>query len=135
MSRRQAAKHFNISRDSVAKMLSYSTPPGYQRRSPIRRPKLDAFVSTIDHWLDDDLKVPRKQRHTAKRVFDRLRDECRFTGGYTIIKDYMREREQRRQQVFVPLSHPAGMGRPTSTRRWSSSAAWSGRRTSLCSTC
>ena len=108
MSRRQAAKHFNISRDSVAKMLSYSTPPGYQRQSPIRRPKLDAFVSTIDHWLDEDVKVPRKQRHTAKRVFDRLRDECGFTGGYTIIKDYMREREQRRQEVFVPLSHPPG---------------------------
>ncbi|WP_448471005.1 helix-turn-helix domain-containing protein, partial [Martelella sp. AMO21009] len=40
MSRRQAAKHFNISRDSVAKMLMYSTPPGYQRQSPVRRPKL-----------------------------------------------------------------------------------------------
>jgi len=108
MSRRQAAKHFNISRDSVAKMLSYSTPPGYQRRSPIRRPKLDGFVSTIDHWLDEDVKVPRKQRHTAKRVFERLRDECGFAGGYTIIKDYMREREQRRREVFVPLSHPPG---------------------------
>jgi len=108
MSRRQAAKHFNISRDSVTKMMSYSTPPGYQRQSPIRRPKLDAFVSTIDHWLDEDMKVPRKQRHTAKRVFDRLRDERGFTGGYTIIKDYMRERDQRRQEVFVPLAHSPG---------------------------
>jgi len=84
--------------------------PGYQRQSPIRRPKLDAFVSTIEHWLEEDLKVPRKQRHTAKRVFDRLRDERGFTGGYTIIKDYMRERDQRRQEVFVPLSHPPGHG-------------------------
>jgi transposase len=75
MIRHRAAKHFNISRDSVAKMVSYSTPPGYQRQLPIRRPKLDAFVSTIEHWLKEDLKVPRKQRHTAKRVFDRLRDE------------------------------------------------------------
>ncbi|MXN49476.1 IS21 family transposase, partial [Shinella kummerowiae] len=108
MTRRQAAKHFNVSRDSVAKMLSYSTPPGYQRRSPIRRPKLDAFVSTIEQWLEADMVMPRKQRHTAKRVFDRLRDECGFTGGYTIIKDYMRERDQRRQEVFVPLSHPPG---------------------------
>ena len=110
MSRRQAAKHFNISRDSVAKMMAYSTPPGYQRQSPIRRPKLDAYVSTIDHWLDEDVKVPRKQRHTAKRVFGRLRDERGFTGGYTIIKDYMREREQRRQEVFMPLSHAPGHG-------------------------
>ena len=76
MSQRQAAKHFNISRDSVSKMLSYSTPPGYRRQAPVRRPKLDAFVSTIDRWLEEDLKVPRKQRHTARRVFDRLREEC-----------------------------------------------------------
>ena len=58
MTRRQAAKHFNISCDSVSKMLSYSTPPGYQRRLPIRWPRLDAFISTIDHWLDEDAKVP-----------------------------------------------------------------------------
>ena len=56
----------------------------------MRRPKLNAFVATIDGWLDEDLRVPRKQGHTAKRVFDRLSDECGFTGGYTIIKDYMR---------------------------------------------
>ncbi|MET3602088.1 transposase [Martelella mangrovi] len=106
MRRRQAAKHFNISRESVAKMLSYSTPPGYQRRSPVRLPKLDAFISTVDHWLDEDRQVLRKRRHTAKRVFDRLRDECGFTGGYTIIKDYIREREQRRRETFRPLFHP-----------------------------
>lgn len=109
MSRRQAAKQFDISRDSVAKMVSYSTPPSYQRQLPIRRPKLNAFVSTIEHWLEEDLKVPRKRRHTAKRVFDRLHDE-RFTGAYMIIKDYMRELDQRRQDVFVPLAHPPGHG-------------------------
>lgn len=108
MSQRKAAKHFNISRDMVRKMVAYSAPPGYRRQPPVRRPKLDAFVSTIDHWLDEDRQVPRKQRHTAKRVFDRLGDECGFTGGYPIIKDCMREREQRRQEVFVPLSHPPG---------------------------
>jgi len=49
MSWRRAAKHLNILRDSEAKMPSYLTPSGYQRQSPIRRPKLNAFVSTIDH--------------------------------------------------------------------------------------
>lgn len=47
--------------------------------------------------------MPCKQRNTAKRVFDRLRDECGFTGGYTIIKDYMRKRTQLRHEAFVPL--------------------------------
>ena len=108
MSQRAAARHFNISRDSVRKMLSFSSPPGYRREKAIKRPKLDGFTEIIDAWLDGDKDVHRKQRHTAKRVFDRLRDEHGFTGGYTIIKDYLREREQRRREVFVPLSHPPG---------------------------
>ncbi|GAB2208939.1 hypothetical protein ROS1_57570 [Roseibium sp. ROS1] len=52
--------------------------------------------------------MPRKQRHTAKRLFDRVRDECGFTGDYTIIRDYMRERALHRREVFVPLLHPPG---------------------------
>jgi transposase len=52
----------------------------------------------------------RKQRHTAKRVFERLRDEHGFTGGYTIVKDYMREHRRRSQEMFVPLAHPPGHG-------------------------
>ncbi|MDH7786805.1 transposase [Ochrobactrum sp. 19YEA23] len=84
MCRRQAEKHFNISRDRMAKIAAYSTPPGYQWRTP------------IEHWLDDDLKMPRKPRHTAKRVFDQLRDKCGLTGGYAIIMDNMGEWNPRR---------------------------------------
>lgn len=108
MSQREASRHFGISRDTVRKMMAYSVPPGYRRQAPVRRPKLDAFIAIIDRWLEADRAVPRKQRHTAKRVFDRLRDEHGFTGGYTIIKDYMRDRARRGQEMFVPLAHPAG---------------------------
>ena len=66
MSQRQAAKHFNVSRDSVAKMLAYSSPPGYRRQAASRRPKLDDFTAMIDGWLEGDCSAPRKQRHTAK---------------------------------------------------------------------
>ena len=51
---------------------------------------------------------PRKQRHTAKRIFERLRDECGFDGGYTIVKDYVRLRKRTGREMFVPLSHPPG---------------------------
>jgi hypothetical protein len=44
----------------------------------------------IDAILNDDKQKPVKQRHTAKRIFDRLKDEHQFTGGYTIVKDYVR---------------------------------------------
>lgn len=108
MSQREAARVFNVSRDTVRKMMSFSVPPDYRRQAEIRRPKLDPFLPIIESWLEADRTMPRKQRHTAKRVFDRLREECDFTGGYTIIKDYIRERERRGQEVFVPLSHPPG---------------------------
>ncbi len=108
MSARTAARHFGISRDSVRKMLSFSVPPGYRRQAEIKRPKLDGFTEIIDVWLAEDQGRNRKQRHTAKRVLERLRDEHGFTGGYTIIKAYMRERERRGREMFVPLTHPPG---------------------------
>jgi transposase len=108
MSERAAARQFGISRDSVKKMMSFSVPPGYRRTAAIKRPKLDGFSEIIDQWLRDDIGQHRKQRHTAKRVFDRLRDEHGFTGGYTIVKDYVRDHQRRRQEMFVPLHHAPG---------------------------
>ena len=88
MSERAAARHFGVSRQSVRKMLQFSVPPGYRRTAPVRRPKLDEFTGLIEQWLGDDSRHGyRKQRHTAKRIFERLRDEHGFTGGYTIVKD------------------------------------------------
>ena len=89
-------------------MLRFSVPPGYRRRAEIRRPKLDGFTEIIEQWLRDDLGQRAKQRHTAKRVFERLRDEHGFAGGYTIVKDYVREHRRRGREMFVPLHHPPG---------------------------
>ena len=108
MSERAAARHFGISRESVKKMMQFSVPPGYRRTAATRRPKLDGFTEIIEQWLRDDIGQHRKQRHTAKRVFDRLRDEHGFTGGYTIVKDYVRDQQRRRQEMFVPLHHAPG---------------------------
>ena len=108
MSTREAARVFGLHRDTVRKMLEYSVPPGYRRQSPPRRPKLERFTGVIDRILESDLSVPRKQRHTAKRIFERLRDEHGFGGQYTIVKDYVREHRRRSQEMFVPLSHSPG---------------------------
>ncbi len=83
-------------------------PSGYRRTAEIKRPKLDAFVDQIDHWLVEDKARPRKQRHTSKRIFERLRNEYGFDGGYTIVKDYVRTKKRGSRGMFVPLSHPAG---------------------------
>ena len=108
LSQREAARRFGIDRKTVGKMLQFSEPPGYRRSAPPRRPKLEGFTGIIDEILERDRMVPRKQRHTAKRIFERLRDEHGFTGGYTIVKDYVREQRMRSREMFVPLAHPPG---------------------------
>jgi transposase len=89
-------------------MLQYAVPPGYQRQQPIKRPKLGPWLGVIDAILNDDKQRPAKQRHTSKRIFERLKEEHGFTGGYTIVKDYVRTATLRGQEMFVPLVHPAG---------------------------
>ena len=108
MSEREAAKEFGLARETVRKMLRYSVPPGYRRQQPARRPKLDAWVGAIDQILENDKTRGKKQRHTAKRIFERLRDEHAYTGGYTIVKDYVRLRKLSQREMFVPLEHPPG---------------------------
>ncbi len=104
----EAARLFGIDRKTVAKILKHSVPPGYRRSAPPVRPKLDPFIATIDQILKDDKRVIKKQRHTAKRIHARLRDEHGFTGGITIVTDYVREKERRTREVFVPLAHAPG---------------------------
>lgn len=108
ISERAAADRFGINARTVSKMLKFSVPPGYVRTKPPFRPKLDGFTGVIEAILASDKGRPRKQRHTSKRIFERLRDEHGFTGKITIVKDYVAGWRQRTQEMFVPLAHPAG---------------------------
>jgi transposase len=108
ISRREAARRFGIDPRTVAKMLAFSVPPGYRRSRSPARPKLDPFVGIIERILEEDKTRPAKQRHTSKRIFERLRDEHGYSGGLTIVKDYVRARRQRQREVFVPLRHDPG---------------------------
>jgi transposase len=108
LSRRETARRFGIDPRTVAKMLMFSVPPGYRRSRSPARPKLDRFVGLIDQMLEDDKVRPAKQRHTSKRIFERLRDEHGYAGGLTIVKDYVLGQRQRQREMFVPLRHDPG---------------------------
>ena len=118
-SQRDVAREFGLARKTIRKMLEFSEPPGYQRQKPVRRPKLGPWQGVIDAILEDDKQRPKKQRHTAKRIFDRLRAEHAFTGGYTIVKDYVREQKtaQPGDVRAVERIHRARR-RPTSAKLW-----------------
>ncbi len=107
-SRREAARVFGLNRETVAKMCRFSLPPGYTRTKPAEKPKLGPHVAVIDAILEADRTAPAKQRHTAKRIFERLRDEHGFGGGYTVVKDHVRVSRARGRETFVPLAHPPG---------------------------
>jgi len=108
LSKRAVARRYGIDPRTVDKMMEFSVPPGYRRLKPPVRPKLDLFIAIIDKILFDDKGRPQKQQHTSKRIFERLRDEHGFTGGITIVKDYVAGWRQRGQEMFVPLVHPPG---------------------------
>ena len=93
MSQREAARQFGVDRKVIRKMLDHAEPSGYRRSKPAPRAKLDGFTEIIDHIFAGDKKVPKKQRHTAKRIFERLRDEYQFTGKITIVTDYTKPYE------------------------------------------
>lgn len=107
-SRREAARVFGLSRETVSKMCRFSLPPGYTRTKPVEKPKLGPLLPAIDAIVESDRTAPVKQRHTAKRIFERLRDEHGFAGGYTVVKDYVRISRARGRETFVPLAHPPG---------------------------
>ena len=92
---------FGLSRETVSKMCRFSAPPGYVRARPAAKPKLDPLIGVIDAILDADRTAPVKQRHTAKRIFERLRDEHGYGGGYTVVKDYVRRAKARGRETFV----------------------------------
>jgi transposase len=84
----------------------------------VKRPKLGPWVGVIDAILEEDKSTPPKQRHTAKRIFERLREEHSFTGGYTIVKDYVHTAKLRSREMFVPLRHAPGEAQADFGEAW-----------------
>lgn len=108
ISKRAACREYVLGWHTLEKILAHEEPPGYRRTKPRKKPKLEDFLPIIHQILEDDRGAPKKQRHTAWRIFERLQKEHDFSGGYTIVKDAVRSWKQGQQEVFLPLSHPAG---------------------------
>lgn len=108
ISKRQACRTYEIHWATLKKILAHEEPPGYHRTQSPRRRTIEPVLPILRQILADDTKAPRKQRHTAYRIWQRLRDEHAFTGGYTTVKDAVRELRGSTKEVFLPLSHPPG---------------------------
>jgi transposase len=107
-SKRSIQRRYGLHWDTLEKILGHAEPPGYRLSRPRVKRKIGPYLAIIHQIIEDDKAEHRKQRHTAKRIFDRLRAEYGFDGGYTIVKDAVREYRLRQKEVFVPLRHDPG---------------------------
>lgn len=76
-------------------------------------PVLGDYIPIIDKWLEEDRKAPRKQRHTVRRIYCRLRDEYGYEGSYSSVKKYVRKKKfvmRVKLNGYLPLEQPKGCG-------------------------
>ena len=112
LSIRALAERHGVHRRAVRQALASPLPP--VKRTPVSRPapKLGPYRELIDSWLERDRDAPRKQRHTAKRIWERLRDEHAADVAERTVREYVhRARRERGEgvQAFVPQVHEAGV--------------------------
>jgi len=107
-SKRSIQREYGLHWKTLEKILTHIEPPGYRISQGRRKRKLERFLPVIDEILRADTTAPRKQRHTAKRIFDRMRAEHGYTGGITVVKEAVRAWRRTHAEVFIPLRHPPG---------------------------
>jgi transposase len=80
-----------MSRKTIRKTLAFPVPPGYRRRKVMNRPKLGPYLEVIDQIVKQDAGQPEEQRHTARWIWEWLKERHGFTGGFTIVRDYVQQ--------------------------------------------
>ena len=106
--KREACREYGLHWDTLKKILAHEEPPGYQFKRPRAKPALGPFLPVIHQILAADRQAPKKQRHTARRIFDRLREEHGYTGCESIVRAAVHDWRTTQAEVFVPLAHPPG---------------------------
>lgn len=107
LSKRQARKEYSLHWDTLQKILQHEAPPGYRKKQPREKPVLGPFMALIHEILEADRQAPKKQRHTARRILERLRQQG-YHGGRTVVQEEVRRWKQRSAEVFMPLVHRPG---------------------------
>ncbi len=110
---REIAREYGHSRKTVRKALKGMTPR-YRREKEPHHPVMGRYREMIDRWLIEDQKQPRKQRHTANRVYRRLATECDFVGGESTVRRYVRLRRADlgigKNEPMVPMAYAVESG-------------------------
>jgi len=100
---RRLSRQLHLSRQAIRKALSQTEPPRYGLKKPRACPVMDPFRDVVAGWLADDGHAPPKQRHTAKRVYDRLVEDYQFGGVEATVRRYVALLRAKAPEVFIPL--------------------------------
>jgi len=108
ISKRAACKRFSIHWDTLKRILANDVPPGYVRKQACEKSVIAPWLGRLKELIEANHDLPAKQRYTVVRMWQVLHGEG-FTGGYTTVKDAVREiRQEAPKEVFMPLSQPPG---------------------------
>ena len=106
---REAARRTGWSRQAIRKALAApAVVPRYALSAPRPAPVMDPYLPFVRQWLTDDESAPRKQRHTARRIYDRLVAEHGFPGAEVTVRQAVARLRGVRREVYVPLEAPFG---------------------------
>ena len=105
-SKRSVCREYGLGWWTLYKILTHPEPPGY-RVSADAQDRVGEFLGVIDDILEAQDR-PGEQRHTARRIFERLRDEYGYSGGITQVREAVAQAKAYSKEVFVPISHPPG---------------------------
>jgi transposase len=112
LSIRELAERHKVHRRAVRQALASALPPPRKEYGARPRPATDEWASVIDAWLVADKDVPRKQRHTARRVWQRLVAEHGATLSEVTVSRYVARRRVEldlvHTEVFIPQTHEPG---------------------------
>ena len=105
---RQIAKERHVARKTIRAALRDASPTVYKRKIDPPSPVLGPFHAIIRQILKDDETQPRKQRHTCRRVWERLRDEHGFTGAESTVRGFIGRIRPSLQDTYIPLVFDLG---------------------------
>ena len=109
LSIRQVARAFHVSRKTVRRALADPGPWEYHRQKEALAPVMDPVAGVVERWLTEDRSAPRKQRHTARRIWERLVAEYDFQGGESTVRRWVRTHQRTDiRGVTLPLAHDMG---------------------------
>ena len=107
---RSVSRDTGLSRNTIRKYLQDDSPPRYQRQQAVKQPQLGGYQARLEQWYQADQQRPKRERRTAKKLFEQLQLEG-YRGSYTTVCRFIKRLTRQASgttEAYVPLCFDAG---------------------------